>query len=407
MIQNKPGATRLSTPRSGSSANANSNRTISPNGAICCIVTRDRASMRRSFPATSRTSCHRVTRRLARSLRPGIPRLRPLAPRPLARSFGRGYPGGGPRSLSSALRSSVAPRAASRAGSTAWPAVRTTSRSASARVRSSSWDAMSTVRPSLGAARTISSSTARPSASSPACGSSRSRSRGSRDHATASASRRRWPADSFRCTTSRAPTRPTRSSAASAVDALAPRGPSREAQVLPHGEVVVAERLVAHEREVAASAAAIASEVVVEHDRFARVERHEPCEQPQQRGLARAVRSREEHDLARGDVEIDPGEGGEAVEQADGGAETDDGGHTRLRAVDDKRVYERSARWVEPAHARAPLPCADAAIPRRDRPRPDHGGHPPPALRRVSALGHRHLRGPSPETSSGASSSTR
>ena len=119
---------------------------------------------------------------------------------------------------------------------------------------------------------------------------------------------------------------------------VAPDRPRGEAQVLSHGEVVVAERFVSDEREFAPSAPPVPRKVDPEHDRLARVQGHETCDQTQQCGLARAVRAREEHDLARGDIEVHPGEGGEAIEEADGGAETDDGGHTRLRAVDDRRV---------------------------------------------------------------------
>ena len=141
VIQNSPGATRRRTPRSGSSANANRSRTISPNGAICCIVTRERASMRRSLPATSRTSCQRFTWITRSVVAAGDT---PAAASP---------------SLASSLRSGFARRVRARLrwlprsgtpGSVAWPAVRTTSRSASARTRSSSCDAMSTVLPSVG-----------------------------------------------------------------------------------------------------------------------------------------------------------------------------------------------------------------------------------------------------------------
>ena len=80
---------------------------------------------------------------------------------------------------------------------------------------------------------------------------------------------------------------------------------------------------------------------MIEDDRFPRIQRDQPGEESQQRGLPGAIGAREEHDLARGHVEIDPGQGRKAIEQADGGAKTDDGRHTRLRAMDDKEVYER------------------------------------------------------------------
>ena len=90
----------------------------------------------------------------------------------------------------------------------------------------------------------------------------------------------------------------------------------------------------ADEREVAARAAAVVGEIVAEHRGLPRVQRHQSGEQPEQRGLPGAVRTRQEHDLATGDVEVDAGQCREAPEEADGGAETDDGRHTRLRAVD-------------------------------------------------------------------------
>src|SRR3954447_7712693 len=115
---------------------------------------------------------------------------------------------------------------------------------------------------------------------------------------------------------------------------LATRCPRREPEVLADGEVVVAEGLVPHEREVPTGAASVAGEVVAEHRGLPRVERDQAREQPEQRGLAGAVRARQEDDLAADDVEGDAGQCREAADEADGGAETDDGRYTRLRAVD-------------------------------------------------------------------------
>ena len=84
------------------------------------------------------------------------------------------------------------------------------------------------------------------------------------------------------------------------------------------GEVVVAERLVADERERAADRAPVDREVEAEHLGRARSQRQQARAQPQQRGLARAVRAREQHDLAGVDVEVGAGERGEPTEQADG-----------------------------------------------------------------------------------------
>src|SRR5688572_30466914 len=60
--QNSPAAARVRTPRSGSRAKAKSTTTSTANGTICCSATRERASMRRSLPATS--SASRNTKRL-------------------------------------------------------------------------------------------------------------------------------------------------------------------------------------------------------------------------------------------------------------------------------------------------------------------------------------------------------
>src|ERR1700694_1721830 len=56
--QNRPAAPRASTPRSGSRAKANNTRTRTANGATWLIATRERASIRRSLPATRAASRH-------------------------------------------------------------------------------------------------------------------------------------------------------------------------------------------------------------------------------------------------------------------------------------------------------------------------------------------------------------
>src|SRR5687767_1938647 len=56
--QNRPAAARVSRPRSGSRAKANSTSTSTANGAIWLSVTRDRSSIRRSLPATRAASAH-------------------------------------------------------------------------------------------------------------------------------------------------------------------------------------------------------------------------------------------------------------------------------------------------------------------------------------------------------------
>jgi hypothetical protein len=67
---------------------------------------------------------------------------------------------------------------------------------------------------------------------------------------------------------------------------------------------------------------------------LAGVEGNQPGQEPQQRSLPGAVRSRQQHDLATGGVEIDTGQRREAPQEADGRTETDDDRHTRPRAID-------------------------------------------------------------------------
>ena len=57
------------------------------------------------------------------------------------------------------------------------------------------------------------------------------------------------------------------------------------------------------------------------------VQRHETRKEAQQRALAGAVPARHEHHLALVHIEVDAGERREAIEEADGGAKTDDGLH--------------------------------------------------------------------------------
>ena len=64
-----------------------------------------------------------------------------------------------------------------------------------------------------------------------------------------------------------------------------------EAQVLPHGEVVVAEGLVTDERQLAAGAPAVDGQIVTQHGGFTGVQGNQPGQEPEQRGLPGAVRS--------------------------------------------------------------------------------------------------------------------
>ena len=85
-----------------------------------------------------------------------------------------------------------------------------------------------------------------------------------------------------------------------------------------HGQVVVAERLVADERQRPADGAPVDGEVGAEHFRATRAQRQETRAQAQQRGLPGTVRAREQDDLTRFDLEIGACERGESSEHANG-----------------------------------------------------------------------------------------
>ncbi len=126
---------------------------------------------------------------------------------------------------------------------------------------------------------------------------------------------------------------PTRMSAASAAARSRPAARVAKRQVLGHGEVVIAEGLVADEADLAAQAPAVAGEVVPQHLGRPVSQREQACTQAQQRGLAGAVRPREQHDFARVDLEVGTGECGEPAEQA----------HCRPQADDARRAAFRNA----------------------------------------------------------------
>ena len=85
----------------------------------------------------------------------------------------------------------------------------------------------------------------------------------------------------------------------------------------------------AEQADPAAQLAGLAAvgEVVAEHLGLAPGHGQEAGAGPQERGLAGPVRAAEEHDLAGGDVEVDPGEGREPAEEGHRAAEVDDGLH--------------------------------------------------------------------------------
>ena len=94
--------------------------------------------------------------------------------------------------------------------------------------------------------------------------------------------------------------------------------PCREPHVLGDGEIVVTERLVPDERHGPAHAARFDGEIDTQHFSLARAQWQQTRAQPQQRGLARAVRAAEQQHLARLDLEIGACERGKSSEHADG-----------------------------------------------------------------------------------------
>ena len=89
----------------------------------------------------------------------------------------------------------------------------------------------------------------------------------------------------------------------------------------------------ADECELPAVRPPVAGQIDTEHLGLTRVHREQAGEQPQERRLARAVATGEEHDLSLVRVEIEPGERREATEEADGGTKTEDGLHKRSHKV--------------------------------------------------------------------------
>ena len=174
-----------------------------------------------------------------------------------------------------------------------------TARWASPAARSRSWDATTTVAPAAAAVRSSSSIRSRPSASRPAWGSSSSHSSGRRATSAARAVRRRWPAERRpTAVPARRPARPSRSSAVSISDVAGADGSAPEADVLGDGQVFVEAVVVAEQADAGPDGAAVGGQVDAEDGRLAPAHRQEARAQLQERGLARAVRSLQQHDLA-------------------------------------------------------------------------------------------------------------
>src|SRR5690606_8513168 len=134
------------------------------------------------------------------------------------------------------------------------------------------------------------------------------------------------------------------------------RGPRPERHVLGDREVLVQVGGVPEQADAPPNGGAVPDEVLAEHGRGPRGHGDEPRADPQQGGLAGAVRTPEQQDLAAPDVEIDAGEGGEAAEQGDRGAESDDGrqGWWSVRAVDTSRGPTQRYRRPDVGNQAAP-----------------------------------------------------
>jgi sortase A len=107
----------------------------------------------------------------------------------------------------------------------------------------------------------------------------------------------------------------------------AAHGLGPEPHVLGDGEVVVEATGRAEQGDVAADRPAVAAEVDAQHGGLAPHDGQEPGDGAQQGGLAGAVGPAQEHDLPGVGVEIDASKGGETAQEADRGAEADDGVH--------------------------------------------------------------------------------
>ena len=100
-----------------------------------------------------------------------------------------------------------------------------------------------------------------------------------------------------------------------------------EADVVGNREVVVEGGGVTDQAQQPADRSTVDPQVVPQDHGGAVDDGHQPGAGAQQGGLASAVRPGQEHDLADPDVEVDARKGGEASEQADGGAEVDGEAH--------------------------------------------------------------------------------
>ena len=113
------------------------------------------------------------------------------------------------------------------------------------------------------------------------------------------------------------------------VGGAAAGGPGPEPHVGLDRQLVVEPGGVGQQADPRPDPAAVGPEVAPQHAGVAVHHRHQSRAAAQQGGLARAVRTLQEHHLAGVDGEVGAGEGGEATDEGDGAAEVDHGLHER------------------------------------------------------------------------------
>ena len=239
----------------------------------------------------------------------------------------------------------------------------------------------------------------------------------------------------------RRPPRPSRPMAASISASARAHGAAPEAHVLRHGQVVVEAVAVAEQAHLGPDGAPVRRQVDAEHDGLAPAHRHEPGAQPQERGLAGAVRSLQQHDLAPLDPQGGAGQGREAAEHHHGVAEVDHRFHRPRPTVLTVRAARQCRRRPAGRSASDAPPTGDEPVafargerrggPRRSGPqlarhhrpalppapglalvgRPGRAGArrdraAPAGLRRLPAVGHRASRPARPRTAWSSSSPT-
>ncbi len=137
-----------------------------------------------------------------------------------------------------------------------------------------------------------------------------------------------------------------------------------EAHILLNGEVVVAEGLVADERDGPAHAPRFDRQIHAQHFSLPCAQRQQPRAQPQERGLARTVRTAEQHDLARVDLEVGTGERGKSSEHADGRPKAY-AAQPELRGPGVRYGAELTEMPVKPANRAVEEPVGAVEAPRR------------------------------------------